>query len=340
MKATSIVPFFLILFILPSCGSDPLDVDISAIAVDSVKIQRIDQDFFALDTGNLVADIEAIRKKHGVLTDCILNHVICFASPDSAECYWTLQSFLVDHVMRGAWEDCNKKYSDGFGFLEEEISGSYQYFRFHFPDRKLPKGVFIMMSGFSYNYISCNGYYAIGMDYFMGKDNLYYDGLNWPMYQRRKMEREYMGAGFVRSWMMNEFPFSSVKNDVINRIVYEGKIMYLQKALLRSAADTIITGFSAAHLAWCEENEAEMWAKMIEENVVYSENEDDLNHMTQDAPFTPGFPRESPGRAGVWLGLRIVEAYMDRFPETSLQELMDFGDGQLFLNQSKYKPKF
>ena len=149
-----------------------------------------------------------------------------------------------------------------------------------------------------------------------------------------------MAAGFVRSWMMNEFPYTSEKNDVINRIVYEGKIMYLQRALLRETHDTIITGISAAQLEWCEANEAEMWAKMIEENTVYSENEEDLNHMTMDAPFTPGFPRESPGRAGCWIGLRIVEAYMERFPETTLGELMELNDGQLFLTQSKYKPSF
>ncbi len=341
MKTTTILPFFcIILFLSASCGSDPLDVDTSSVTIDPIKVQRLDEDFFKLDTSKLVTGISDIRKKYGIITDCFLNNVICYASPDSATCYYTLASFLTDHTITGAWESCNTEFADGFTFLETDITTAYTYFSAHFPERKLPKGVFMMVSGFNYNYISCEGYYAIGMDWFLGSDNIYYQGLNWPMYQRRKMEPEYMSCGFVRSWMLNEFPFNSEKNDVINRIVYEGKIMYLQKALLRETSDTIITGYSQAQLDWCEVNEAEMWAKMIEDNTVYSENEEDLNHLTVDAPFTPGFPKESPGRAGVWLGMRIVESYMERFPETTLQELMDMNDGQLLLTQSKYKPTF
>lgn len=341
MKATTILPFFcIILFLSASCGSDPLDVDTSTVTVDPVKVQRLDEDFFKLDTAKLVTGITDIRKKYGIITDCFLNNVICYSSPDSANCYYTLGQFLVDHTMMGAWEMANEKYKDGFEFLNTDITTAYTYFQAHFPNRKLPKGVFIVFSGFNYNFISCEGYYAIGMDWFLGKDNIYYQGLNWPMYQRRKMEPEYMSAGFVRAWMVNEFPFNSEKNDVINRITYEGKILYLQKALLRETPDTIITGYSQTQLDWCEVNEAEVWAKMIEDNTVYSENDEDLNHLTVDAPFTPGFPKESPGRAGVWIGMRIVEAYMDRFPETTLQELMDMNDGQLLLTQSKYKPSF
>jgi uncharacterized protein YjaZ len=178
------------------------------------------------------------------------------------------------------------------------------------------------------------------MDWFLGQDNVFYDGLQWPMYQRRKLEPQYMSAGFVRSWMMTEFPYASEKNDVINRIVYEGKILYLQKALLRQTPDSVLTGYTQAQLDWCEVNEAEMWAKMIEDQLVYSESEDDLNHMTMDAPFTPGFPRESPGRAGVWVGYRIVQSYMEQYPSTTLEQLMELNDGQSFLTRSKYKPKF
>lgn len=341
MKASGIVPVFLFLLTLfASCGSDPLDIDTSAVTVEPVKVERVDSDFFALDTAHLPEGIAAIRKKHGVITDCFLNNVICYASPDSSECYYTLSQFLVDHTMRSAWEMANEEFNSGFAFFEEDITGAYTYFSAHFPDRRLPLGIYAVFSGFNYNYISCDGYYAIGIDWFLGKDNIFYQGLSWPMYQRRRMEKDYMAPGFVRAWMTNEFPYSSEKNDVINRIVYEGKILYLQKALLRETPDSLILGFSAAQIEWCELNEADMWAKMIEDNTVYSEDEEDLNHMVMDAPFAAGFPKESPGRAGTWIGLRIVEAYMGRFPETTLEELMALNDGQLFLTQSKYKPEF
>lgn len=340
MGFARIAPFFFFIFLLTACGSDPLDVDTSSITVDPVKVQRLDKDFFALDTAKLSEGIAAIRQRYGIITDCFLNNVICYSARDSQDCYMALADFITDHSMRGAWEECDKLFPDGFTALENDLTGAYTHFKYYFPDRELPKGVFIIFSGFNYNYVSCEGYYAIGLDWFLGKDNIYYDGLDWPMYQRRRLEPEYMSTGFVHSWMMNEFPYNSEKNDVINHIVYEGKLIYLQKALLRTTPDSVLTGFSQAQLDWCEANEAEMWAKMIEDNTVYSESEEDINHMVMDAPFTPGFPRESPGRAGVWLGMRIVESYMKLHPETTLSELMNMNDGALFLTQAKYKPSF
>ena len=340
MGATRITPLLLFLVFLSACGSNRLDVNVSDVTVDPVKIKRFDKDFFGMDTNNLVASVARLRQDYGSFTDVFINNIVCFNSPDSVQCYAAIRDYISHHITRGAWESSCTTLGDDYTWLETEITDAYRHFHYYFPDKALPKDVYIVMAGFNYNYIQTEGVYAIGMEYFLGADNIYYDGLQWPMYKRRTLSREYMAPGFVRCWMMNEFPYNTDKNDVVNRIVYEGKILYLQKAMMPETQDSIITGFSEAHLAWCEENEAEMWAKMIEDKIVYSESEDDLNHMIQDAPFTPGFPRESPGKAGTWLGLRIVEAYMDRFPETTLQELMDMKDGQLLLTQSKYKQKF
>ena len=62
------------------------------------------------------------------------------------------------------------------------------------------------------------------------------------------------------------------------------------------------------------------------------------NQYLRDAPYTTTLPIESPGRAGVWIGFRIVNAYMKHNPKTSLQQLMEATDSQAFLQASKYKP--
>lgn len=340
MKVTSFAPILFFCFVLGACGSNHLDVDTSEVIVDPMKISRFDQDFFQMDTNNLPMEVDKLRRHYGTFTDAFINNIVCFNAQDSISCFLALRDFLTHHITRGAWESSCKVLGDDFSKVETELTEAYRHFKYYFPEKELPKGVNLVMAGFNYNYIQSDGVYGIGMEHFLGKDNVYYDGLEWPMYKRRTLTKEYISAGFVRSWMMNKFSYNSEKDDVINRIVYEGKILYLQKALLRTSPDSIITGYSETQLVWCEENEAEIWAKMIEDKIVFSENEDDLNHMTQDAPFTPGFPRESPGKAGVWIGLRIVEAYMEHYPETTLEELMDMTDGQMILTRSKYKPKF
>jgi hypothetical protein len=58
--------------------------------------------------------------------------------------------------------------------------------------------------------------------------------------------------------------------------------------------------------------------------------------MINDGPFTPGMPAESPGGVGNWLGLQMVEAYMNENDELTLQDLLGAGDRQIL---EKYKPR-
>ena len=47
-----------------------------------------------------------------------------------------------------------------------------------------------------------------------------------------------------------------------------------------------------------------------------------IRKLTGEAPLQAYFTNESPGRAAVWLGFRIVESYMMKNPDISLEELM------------------
>jgi hypothetical protein len=63
-----------------------------------------------------------------------------------------------------------------------------------------------------------------------------------------------------------------------------------------------------------------------------------IRKLTDEAPFTSYFTSESPGRAAVWLGFRIIEAYMMKNPEVSLEALMRETDIQWILEKAKYNP--
>ncbi|MCE2772252.1 MAG: hypothetical protein LW750_02245 [Bacteroidetes bacterium] len=329
----------LVLIIFASCETDRLDVDVSKIEVKPMKFERFDNDFFALDTAHLEKGLEQLRAKYGTFTDIFLNNVICPSTRDSLACMELLRSYLHVEVTRPVWKVANQLYSVGFEKQEQQWNDALRYYKYHFPKRALPKRVFVVITGFFYNYIQAESEYGISLDYHLGEKNTYYDGLQWPMYKRKKMVAEQIVPGLVKSWMNNEFPYNPPQNDVINGMIYEGKILYLQRALLRNVHDTIIHGFTLEQLNWCLDHEAKMWVHLIEEKKLYSTGEEDIKHMTMDAPFTAGFPRESPGRAGAWLGYRIVEAFMNKHPDVTLEQLMQLNAGHQILIRSKYKPK-
>ena len=51
-----------------------------------------------------------------------------------------------------------------------------------------------------------------------------------------------------------------------------------------------------------------------------------IQKFTGSGPFTNNFTRESPARAAVWLGWRIVEEYMQYNARVSLQDLREETD--------------
>jgi hypothetical protein len=236
--------FFTTVLFLFSCGSDRLDVDVSSITVPQVKILHYEKDFFAIDTNQMAASLAKLRVTYGSFSDGFINNIICRQSKDASDCDFAIRDFLIDKDMKDVNEECAKVIPADFSQIENEITDAYKHFQYYFPKRKLPRAVYTDMSGFSNNICTVEGAYGISLEFYLGENNIFYDALKdlWPAYRRRVSSKEYMTTNFVRAWMMNEFPYDPPSNSLINKMVYEGKILYLQKALLRTTADSIITG--------------------------------------------------------------------------------------------------
>lgn len=50
-------------------------------------------------------------------------------------------------------------------------------------------------------------------------------------------------------------------------------------------------------------------------------------------------PKAAPGRTANFIGWQIVKAFMEKYPKTTLEELINMHDSQIFMEKSKYKPK-
>ena len=75
---------------------------------------------------------------------------------------------------------------------------------------------------------------------------------------------------------------------------------------------------------------------------MFSSNQQNKIRFIEDAPFSKfytSFDRESPGRVGQWIGMKIVQAYMNYQPDVSLIDLIQETDAQKILRESRYKPK-
>jgi len=57
-----------------------------------------------------------------------------------------------------------------------------------------------------------------------------------------------------------------------------------------------------------------------------------------ESPKTQELGEDSPGNIGTFTGMQIVKKYIEKFPATTLAELMKTGAGEIY-NKAKYKPR-
>ncbi|HNW57071.1 MAG TPA: hypothetical protein PKM69_04815, partial [Bacteroidales bacterium] len=86
-------------------------------------------------------------------------------------------------------------------------------------------------------------------------------------------------------------------------------------------------------------NESQMWQYLIENDLLFKTDQFMIRKLTGEAPFTSYFTNESPGKAAVWIGFRIVESYMMKNPGITLEDLMKNTDVSGILEKAKYSPQ-
>lgn len=331
-----LLPLVCCLFI--SCENNPLDVDVSDIKIEEVKVHRFDQDFFSIGADTISKKLPELQKKYPGFTDLFIRNILCPLGINDSACIPDITRFINDKDMRGAFDRCQSAFGEpDMGAIETELTEVFRHHKYYFPEKNLPK-IFAMMSGFNYSIATADSAFAIGLEMYLGKKSGFYDMMRIPNYKRATMQKEYIVPDFIRAWMINRFPNKSKSGTLLSEMIYQGKLLYLSDAMLPDADDSLKIGFTKKQLDWCVGHENNMWGYLIKNKFLYSNEAEVILKFTGEGPFTTGFVKESPARTGVWIGWRIVRKYMNENPKITLEQLMQENDAQKILSLSKYKP--
>jgi hypothetical protein len=154
------------------------------------------------------------------------------------------------------------------------------------------------------------------------------------------MHPDLMAGDTFRGWLLVYFSDKYYKGETcIDDILYWGKILWLMKKCLPELHDHLLMDWTPDKLHWAEANENKIWLELQPSKVLFETNRTIYKRWLSDGPFTKAgsIPQESPDRLGIWMGWRIVEDYMDRNPETTIEELFNEQDHIPFLKS--YRPE-
>ena len=332
----NLVPLAVMLMFFASCECTrkervPLDeIDVT------VELRRFDKDLFSINTDSIDHEIARISQEYPTFFSLFVEGVIGIGTPEDEDFSIYLTSFIEDRMVSETYKQVQQVFPNT-AELNNELTNAFKRYRYYFPGRQIP-AVYGFVSGFNNSVVIADSVLAVGFDRYLGRDCEYYPQLGIHKYLQYKMHPGKIPSDLIRAWAFGEFQFNDSIDNLLNNMIYEGTLMYLTKQLLPNQSDSLIFGFTPKQMKWCQRNEKEMWAYLVEHKLLFNTDAFTVNQYVNDAPFTPNFTKESPGRAAVWLGYKIVNAFMKRNSEYTLEMLMLVNDYQSILNKARYNP--
>lgn len=158
-----------------------------------------------------------------------------------------------------------------------------------------------------------------------------------PRYLVNLCKKEYLLTDCVAAVVRNLVYMPEVNEPtLLDIMVMEGKVMYVTNRVLPNVADSVKLRYSGDQLDWARKNEKNMWAYLMQEQLLFESNHARYHNLVDEAPFTNAFGNTSAPRCATFLGWHIVEDYMDK-TGASVKELMAETDSQKILRQSGYR---
>ena len=331
-------------FFMASCQNDAYKElpDVSGIEVNTI-FRHFDRDLFALDTTRMEAALPALEAEYPgfapIYFDYILRSRNPLVSPEQHAGF--IKGFVGYPEIRQLYDTCQLVFGNWQPFAAE-FDRAFTYLKYYFPELPTPDVTTFISEYSMANFIFAEQSLAVGLDFFLGSDYPYQE-LNpgnpaFSRYLTRSFNAEHLVSKTLQP-LIEDMTGEAPGDKMLDIMVHNGKRLYLLDALLPLTPDSVKLEVSQAQVEWLANNELQMWAFFLEEELLYSADWQKIRKYVDYSPNSPGMPDEAPGRTANWIGWQIVKRYMSRYPETTLPELLRMSDAPAILTKSKYKPR-
>lgn len=310
----------LIPLLFQSCSYNPLDVDASDVKV-KVNFINLDSIFRKADSSTLMSYHHQFQNEIGELYDYQLGYCLGLRTKEDTTFYNGLQQFLGDSYIKNVENEITKQFGD-LSSQRTNITSGFQHLKFHLKEVKTPKTIVFMNSFFASNAFATENEIGIGLERYLGEKTEVIQQLppdQFYEWMKVGLDKKYLERDVLCTWIMTHV-VEEAKGNLAEHIVQWGKILYLTKAAFPDKSDAEILRYTEADFKWAEKNEDQIWKHLIEDKLLFKLDERVVMNFIKEGPFTPGLPEEGPDRLGQFMGLRMVQKYME-IKQVSVEEM-------------------
>jgi hypothetical protein len=331
--------------LLAGCGSKKNIPDVKGIKVN-LQVQRFDQDFFALDTLHLSAELDALSQKYPQFFGDYLTNILGLPPNDSS--LPAIKAFLAYY--RPIYQQSQRLFAD-FSSWQRQIEEGFRFTKHYFPQYQLPGNLITFIGPVDAYFTGSIGAYgdvltqagpAVGLQLHLGPaDSTYQVGLAQGAtyaYQVRRFEPATIPVNVMKNLVDDLFPYTADGRPMVEQMIEKGKRLYILSQLLPQAPDTLKIGYSGEQLKLCNEHEGDIWNYFVKNDLLYSIDPQQVRELLEDGPKTQELGEGVPGFLGLYTGWRIVQRWMEKNDGVSLNDLMKKNAKSLF-EEAVYKPR-
>jgi len=241
---------FASIVLLISCTKEnPKKVDVAGIDI-TLQVDRFEKEFY----GNGGSNLKELRSKYPFLfpegfSDSIAMSKI--SNKDEMELFAESQKLFAD-----------------FTEQEKELEQLLKHIKYYSPDFKAPKVVTLLTNiDYDNRVILSKELLLISLDAYLGSNHPFYQ--NFPSYIRQNNTKERLVVDVANAFVRQQV--SPVKQrSFVTKMIVEGKKLFLLDSYLPEVTDAVKIGYSPEKFKWAVDNEQEIWAYFIENELLFS----------------------------------------------------------------------
>lgn len=327
---------FIIFCVIGCAGRSKKEENSLVAETYSISLERFDRDLPPFVSGTINDSLRFIKEYYDFLP------IYCYGildlpqngPKDSIYNQTGLNEFLSHPAIKKLYEDTETAFQKTDD-IEMSLSDAFSRYTQLFPGSYIPR-VLTHVSGLNQSIITSDSLISISLDHYLGASYPGYQNVYYP-YQLPAKERKRIAIDAIQVWLYTQFSQNDTDKTLLDKMVYEGSILYALQQIFPQKELKEILGYSDNDIAWCQKNEKAIWDRIIRQRHLFATDLLLKNKYLEPAPFTSPISSESPGRFGRWIGWRIISEYMKK-EDCSLSQLLEqIDNGEQILKTSRYK---
>jgi hypothetical protein len=232
-------------------------------------------------------------------------------------------------------QEVKRVFGDGSA-LKAEFEQAFNNLKSYYPSFVAPR-IQTLISGLDTDMYISDSLIIVSLDFYLG------EGAKYRPQTYQYLLRKYGPEDIVPSAMLifgidQRFNKTNLSDrTVLADMIAYGKSFYFAKQMV-CVPDSVLIWYSQEEIEGAVKNQDLIWARFVEDQVLFSTSQMVKRDYLGERPFTIQVGEKCPGRIGQWVGWQIVNTYMKRHPEVSLQQLMEMDNAQTLFKEARYNP--